>query len=101
MVYNNIKKYVIVDFDNSTKIFNDTSSKKAANQVFSYLLKFVKSEQIDDGNFLVFVIKNVETNKEYKYMGTRIKLENPVNINNVIYTHKNIIAKYKKELDQI
>ena len=107
MVYNNNYKYnnyMIVDFPDN-KIFEETSSKKAANNVFSYLLQFMDIDNTDDdfflGKFLVFVIKNTKTNKEYKYIGNRIKLKNPVKMGNNIYYYKNVIGKYKKELDLI
>lgn len=104
------KKYVIVDFANdenglAPKIFNENAPKKAANKAFSYLLQFMDIDKDNDdfllGKFLVFVIKNIETNKEYKYIGNRIKLANPIKINNVKYEYKNIIGKYNPVLDLI
>ena len=57
------------------------------------------------GKFIVFVIKDISTNKEYKYIGNRIKLQNPITINKngkeITYRYKNIIGKYKPELDLI
>ncbi len=107
MTYNNkrvINNYMIVEFPDN-KIFSETSSKKAANNAFSYLLQFMDIDNSDDdfflGKFLVFVIKNTKTNKEYKYIGNRIKLKNPVKNGNNIYYYKNVIGKYKKELDLI
>ena len=41
----------------------------------------------------------------YKYIGSRIKLEKPITItknNKVVqYKYKNVIGKYKEELDKI
>lgn len=115
---NNNKKsqfYTIVDFPEDNKTlgnFEGKSPKIAGNKAFSFLLKFIdlneQNEKNEDnflGKFLVFVIKNVNTNEEYKYIGNRIKLKNPVNISvngkNVKYYYKNVIGKYKPELDLI
>ena len=110
MSYNNNKnknRYIIVEFysGEQIKIFNDKTPKKAANQAFSYLLQFMNvNESQEDfllGKFLVFIIKNLDTDKEYKYIGNRIKLENPVKVNGITYQYKNVIGKYKPVLDLI
>lgn len=107
---NNKKYYTIIDFpeDNETYgKFSGTIPKKAANKVFSFLLKFLNEDINDDltGKFIVFVIKDIDSNKMYKYIGTRIKLENPIhttkNNKNVIYKYKNVIGKFKPELNLI
>ena len=106
---NKLKTYTIVDFpeDNQTYgIFKENIPKKAANKALTSLLKFIDTDNINNkdsflGKFVVFVIKDTETNKMYKYIGTRIKLENPVKNSNSEYKYKNVIGKYKKELDSI
>jgi hypothetical protein len=104
------KKYIIVDFANdengiSPKIFNEITPKKAANKAFSYLLQFIDIDKDDDdfllGKFLVFVIKNIETDKEYKFIGNRVTLANPIKIKNNTVKYKNIVGKFNPELDLI
>ena len=117
MVYNNngnnnVNYYTIVDFpeDNQTYgKFKGTSPKKAGSKVFSFLFKFMNIDKNDEnsffGKFIVFVIRNIKTGKEYKYIGNRIKLENPIKIrkNNkeIEYNYKNVIGKFKPQLDLI
>ena len=105
---NNNKNFTIVDFpeDNQTYgNFSGLSPKKAANKVFSFLLKFLNEDIFNDfsGKFIVFVIKDIQSNKIYKYIGTRIILKNPIhskkNNKDIIYKYKNVIGKYKPELD--
>jgi len=106
MSYNNI--YSIVDFPNDKELygnFEGNNPKSAANKAFSYLIKFIDKNYDNQGKFLVFVIRNMSTNKEYKYIGNRIKLQNPIRVNkngrSFVYEYKNVIGKYKKELDKI
>jgi hypothetical protein len=108
MVYNNnnkkLKKYVIVDFP-SNKIFESSGQKKCASNVFLYLIKFmdidIKNEDFFLDKFLVFTIKNIESNNEYKFIGNMIKLEKPVNINGIQRDWKVIIGKYNVDLDRV
>ena len=109
---NSIKTFTIVDFPEDNKTFGSFKyriPKKAANEAFNHLLKYtdLKKNSDDDffGKFIVFVIKDIETNKMYKYIGTLIKLKKPITkkINNieVKYYYKSVIGKYNKELDKI
>ena len=108
---NNIKKkyYTIVDFPKTNQTygkFSGTIPKKAASKAFSVLSKYMKQNNDDlFGKFIVFVIKDIETNKEYKYIGNRIKLHNPVVVNKngkeITYNFKNVIGVYNPELDKI
>ena len=106
MSYNNI--YSIVDFPNDKELygnFEGNNPKSAANKAFSYLIKFIDKNYDNQGKFLVFVIRNMSTNKEYKYIGNRIKLENPVvvskNGKEIIYNYKNVIGIYNPDLEKI
>jgi hypothetical protein len=109
---NNIHYYSIVDFPEEQQLygkFKGTTPKAAANKAFSSLIKFIDIDKSNEDNFLgkfiVFVIKNIETNEEYKYIGNRIKLENTVTIvkdgKEIKYNYKNVIGKYNKELDKL
>ena len=109
---NKNKSYSIVDFPEDSKLYGNfiaNSPKSAASQAFSHLLKFLDIDQNNEdsflGKFLVFTIVDKNNNKRYKYIGNRIKLKNPISVskNNgtVTYKYKDIIGKYKEELDQI
>jgi len=110
MPYNNNNNiyYSIVDFPKDMELygkFKGINPKSAANKAFSSLIKFINKDDINEGKFLVFVIRNMSTNKEYKYIGNRIELQNPIRIKKdgqlVIYKYKNVIGKYRNELDKI
>lgn len=106
------KSYSIVDFPEDNKLYGDfiaTSAKSAAGEAFSHLLKFLDLDENNEdsflGKFLVFTLIDKNSHKKYKYMGTRIELKNPVSItknnHNLTYKYKDVIGKYKKELDKI
>jgi hypothetical protein len=105
---NNI--YTIVDFPELYKTFGNYSAikpKKAAEEVFIFLTNQVGDNFKNDseGKFIVFVIRDIKNNKEYKYIGNKIKLENPIVVykdgKEIKYNYKNIIGKYSEELDKI
>ena len=113
---NNISKkkiFTIVDFPKDKECsgrFISSIPKKAADQAFSYLINYMNINKNDEddllGKFIVFVIKDIDNNKMYKYIGNRIKLKNPIiKINKdgskIEYHYKNVIGKYNKELDKI
>ena len=102
-------KYAIIDFPEDGKLFGPisaTTPKKAAEKAFIKLLKytsdinFENTENDDDflGKFLVYVIKNLESNNEHKFIATRIKLAKEVNNK---YKYKNIVGHYSNRLDEI
>ena len=116
MVYNNNNNnknnnisYEIVDFPNNSKSFGSytgNSPKKAASKAFTFLSNIMGNKiNSESGKFIVFVIRNIDTKKEYKYIGTVVKLENPVTKyidgQEVIYKYKNVIGRYNKELDKL
>jgi hypothetical protein len=105
---NNKKYYTIVDFPEENQTYGKFSGsipKKAANKVFSFLLKFLNDDIEEDftGKFIVFVIKEINSDKIFKYIGTRIMLKNLIhtkkNNKDITYKYKNVIGKYKPELD--
>ena len=80
MNINNI--YTIVDFPEPNKTFGNylaIKPKKAAEEIFIFLTNQVGDNFKNDseGKFIVFVIKNINTQKEYKYIGTIVKLKKP------------------------
>ena len=104
MVYNN-SSYTLVDFQSNKPVyFNGSIPKHAASKAFNYLTSFIDTSDFD-GKFVVFVIRNTMSNKEYKYMGNRIKLIKPVrrliNGQYMTYNYKNVIGKYDPKLDNL
>ena len=100
--------YNIVDFPNKNQQFGNYAAlfpKQAATEAFNFLSNILEEKINEEGKFIVFTIQNKDTKKEYKYIGTRIKLENPVvkyvNGNQVIYEYKNVIGKYNPALDKL
>lgn len=101
IIMNNNNNYTLVDFPEDNKYYGKFTGKypkTAANEAFSTLIQFT---ELKENEFIVFVIKNINTNKMYKYIGGRVKLENPVKINGKTVEYKNIIGKYNSELNKI
>ncbi len=103
-----IKKdmYTIVDFPKENKTygeFSGASPKRAADKAFTKLYKLSKINN-NSSDFLVFTIKNKRTNKEYKYIGKRIKLIKPIVVKRggkeITYKYINTIGKYSSELNK-
>jgi len=110
MVYNNNSfSYEIVDFPNTSKpfgLYKGKYPKVAASKAFAFLSNIIGTKiNSEEGKFIVFVIRNINTRKEYKYIGTIVKLENPVtkyvNGEEIIYQYKNVVGKYNPELDKL
>jgi hypothetical protein len=105
----NSSYYTIVDFPQDGKTYGKyyaTNPKKAAIKAFNELIKFIDADLEKEGKFIVFVIKNIGgNNKEYKYIGNRIKLENPVlnkkNGKEITYLYKNVVSNYNIKLNKI
>ena len=111
---NKEKTYKIVDFPTTGELYGNyksVSPKKAAELAFDVLTNVISIEnnnnknEYSSGKFLVFTIRNIGNSREHKYIGSRIKLENPIkkiiNGNEVFLQYKNVIGVYKPELDKI
>ena len=99
--------YSIVDFPEDNQFFGPfhaDSPKKAAHYAFDYLSNISKLKS-QFGVYIVFTIIDHKTEKEYDFIGSRVKLENPVirSENGVkkVYYYKNVIGKYSSELNKI
>jgi len=72
---------------------------QAAKKFVSFLSKQHNFSNSKSKKALIFTIVNNKTGKEYKYVGTRIKLHTPtiININNkqISYKYKNVATLYK------
>jgi hypothetical protein len=100
-------KYVVVDYPYEGKTYGSfigSSPKRAASKAFT---KLAKMSQLNNSKreLLVFVMRNQKTGKEYKYIGSRIKLAKPKRVSiggkEIIYRYKNIVGKYRDELNKI
>jgi hypothetical protein len=100
MNINNI--YTIVDFPVKNKTYGNYSGNKpnqAAEKAFIDLLNHVGEsfKNNSEGKFIVFIIRDMQTTIEYKYIGTVIKLNKPKGD----YLYKNVITKYNPKLDKL
>jgi hypothetical protein len=98
--------YTIIDFPKEGTNYGEffgKSPKRAAEKAFTKLARLSKTNN-SQKQFIVFSILNKDTNKEYKYIGTRIKLVNPIEVTRggkkIIYRYMNTIGKYRKELNR-
>ncbi len=98
------EEYQIIDFpkEGTTRGgFFGAIPKEAALSAFDYLSDLINLDSTP-GTFLVFTIKNKTNKKKYKYIGSRIELENPIhNRNNNKLHYKNIVGRFKNELNYI
>ncbi len=102
----NKKSYTILDFPSKGKTsgrFISTNMNSAAHKAMSKLSKHYNIDS-DSRQFLTFWMKEITTGsskKEVQYIGTRVKLVNPIirNINNkeIIHNYKYIITKYDEK----
>ena len=99
--------FTIVDFPEegmTSGRFTGTSPKRAGTKAFTKLAKLSKLNN-SKRQLLVFVIRNLNTMKEYHFIGSRVKLAKPrkvvINGKNVIYRYKNIVGRYRPELNKI
>lgn len=99
--------YTVLDFPNVKETFGrftGNSPKRAATKAFSRLAKISKLNN-SDRQFIVFTILNLNNDKEYKYIGTRVKLIKPRVVNRggkkIVYKYVNTVGKYKEVLNKI
>jgi hypothetical protein len=77
-----------------------------ANKIFNKLIKHYNFlDNMDGKKYLVFEFENIDTGKKYEYIGTPIKLQNPMTVNihneNISVTHRSIVVKYDDIMKQI
>lgn len=91
--------YELVDYEPHGEYKGHYPS-QAASKAFTKLSKhFDLSNSELTKKYLLFTIKNKETNKIYTYLGARIKLYKPIKVNNRFYYHKNLILPKPKCID--
>ena len=97
--------FSIIDYPEEGKLYGSYKGKfpgQAAKKVLSFLAN--KANINNNANkkkrFVVFTIINNRTKKEYKFIGTRIRMNKPkiVNIGSkeIKYYYKNIVTRYEK-----
>ena len=102
MVYN---YYTLVDFPLKGQTFGNYKARSPAQAAKKIINKLAKINGIHNNTLntklIVIIIRNLYSKKEYKYVGTRIKLANPIQViypNNKIVNHyfKTVVSKYDK-----
>lgn len=96
-------RYTIVDFpkpgDTYGEYLGETPG-RAASKAFTQLSRLAGMKNGNAKNFMVFTVRDLDTGKPYKYVGTRVALNEPIvrKINNttVKYRYRNIITNYEK-----
>ena len=72
---------------------------QAAHKALTKLGKLVDLKNSSDKKFMVFTLEDVDSNKQYTYIGTRVVLVNPsikiINGKEVKFYYKNIVTKYR------
>ena len=97
--------YKIVDYPNKGEYYGSYKGKspgQVAKKVTTFLGK--KAGLYNKNNkskkFVVFTIVNNRTKKEYKYTGTRVKLDKPkiiyIKDRKIEYHYKTIVTRYDK-----
>lgn len=103
------RTFTILDFPekgkNSGK-YTGKSPSQVANKVFNKLAKHFNFYNNEGGTkYLVFYLKDINNGKIYPYIGTPIVLHNPIEVNyknnTLKITHRNIVAKYDKEMKSV
>ena len=94
--------YTLLDYPKKgDKYGNFTGScpSRAAKKFLTFLSNEYKVPNSSSKKALIFSIRNNKTQKEYKYVGTRVKLNRPevVMMNNrkVNFNYKNIVTLHK------
>ena len=77
----------------------------AAQKAFHKLAKDINFIDNQDGKkYLVFYIQDIDSNKVYKFIGTIIILQNPIEINhknrNVKIHHRILVAHFDKDMEK-
>ena len=111
-VQSKVYDYEIMAFPTKKENFGNytgTHPKQAAQKAFTFLSSLIMDDVKKDGNFIVFSIRkknknNINnSNKEHKFIGTVVELENYVYNSNSDkkVKYKNVVSRYNPELDKI
>ena len=100
------KEYVLLDFPEIKGKFKSSSPGKAAEKIFNRLINKLKFTNNMNGSlYLVFHIKEVNDDNPLPYIGTVIKLQNPINYKrgtkNIEIDHRVIVSKYDSKMKKV
>lgn len=95
--------YQLLHYPKKNENYGEFKAKKpgkAAEKILHFLFKNHKKENpsfVDQFAYLVFKFKNIQTNKNYCYIGQKMKLERPIlrstkNGKNIQYNYKTVVA---------
>lgn len=98
------KIYKIFDYPQVGMVYGDFRGKhpgQAAKKVFTKLANEQGFTDANNKKALVFSIMNMKDKKERKYVGTRIKLMEPINLTlksgkKITFRYKNMVTRYKE-----
>ena len=99
---NNKNRYfTLVDFPEVGKTTGKFSGKYPSNAGYKFLTKLasmVDLKNTNDRNFIFFTIRDINSNKEYSYIGTRVELVKPVKLENGrTINYRNIMTRVNKD----
>ena len=87
--------FSLLDFPEPDKEYGKyigNSPDEAASKVFSSIIdNFDVGNSENEKRYLLFAIKNKETNKVHEFLGAKIELYKPLRINNILYKYRNLI----------
>lgn len=97
------KIYKIFDYPREGMVYGEfkgTYPGQAAKKIFSKIASEKEFTNSNSKKAIVFSIINMKDKKELKYVGTRIKLVEPVYVNlksgkQIKFKYKNIVTRYK------
>ena len=101
----NKKVYEIVDYPEKGMSYGKYMSRspnRAAKKILSFLARLVNINNNKNmkTRLIVFVIRDIKSGKEFKFVGTRIRLNKPSVVyfgkKKVLYNFKNVVTKYEK-----
>ena len=106
---NSKSSYTILNFPEEGQKYGNYNGKtpgSVATKIFNKLMKHYNFlDNMDGKKYLVFEFQNVDTGKIYEYIGTPIKLENPMTVNihnkNISVTHRSIVVRYDDKMKEI
>jgi|688.fasta_scaffold329398_2 hypothetical protein len=101
--------YTILNYPKEGDKYGKYSGKTpgiVANKIFNKLMKYYNFiDNMDGKKYLVFEFENMDTGKIYEYIGTPIKLQNPMTVNihnkNISVDHRSIVVKYDNIMKEI
>ena len=103
------KRFCIVDYPvrgQNTGLYTGASKIVVANKIFNKLVKEFNYYDNELGTkYLLFYMMDLDTKKIDGYIGTIIVLDNPLivekNGNQIEITHRNVVTRYTKDMEEI